>query len=149
MEYNERNGQGKLVLLSNSYYNIIVYDGHWNNDMPNGPGSQKAVIIPYLREGRQIWLSMEGNYINGYSDGELFVQEYELTDTDKRIFRSITYKSNMGYLESEPLDGYEDISFIGIWDTGEYLFSPHYNHIDSVEGLGLSECYFYFDKELD
>ena len=153
MEQDERCGQGKLVMLSQLYNNIIIYDGIWNNDLPNGRGIQRAVIIPYLKEGRQIWLSIEGNYINGYSDGELFTQEYEVTGTEKKVIRFTTFKSTMGYLE--PLKGYEIPeeyeyagNVIGIWNTGEFQFS-HDNHIDSVAGLGLSECYFNFNMELD
>lgn len=148
MEQDQRSGQGELVLLSKEYINIVIYSGEWSNDLPNGEGIQKAVILPYLREGREIWLSMEGNHINGYSDGKLFVQEYETVGIEKKVFRSITYQSDMGYLE--PLKEYGDRgNIIGIWDTGEVQYSPHYNHIDSVAGLGLSECYFQFDKELD
>lgn len=147
IDYNKRSGHGKLVLLSKEYHNLIIFNGEWQNDMPNGMGVQEAVIVPYLKENRQIWISMEGNYTNGYSDGDLFVQVFELTDTEKRIFRSVTYNSNMGYLE--PMQEYEGEDIIGIWNTGQIQYSPHYNHIESVAGLGLSDCYFYFDEELD
>lgn len=147
MDYDKRSGMGQLIQLGYEEHNIIIFSGEWQNDMPNGIGIQKAVIVPYLREGRQIWISMEGNYINGYSDGELFVQEYEMMGTEKSIFRSITYKSSMGYLE--PIEGRDDGDIIGIWDTGEIHYARHNNHIDSVAGLGLRDCYFYFDKELD
>lgn len=147
MEQDKRSGQGKLIQIGITYYNIIIFDGTWSDDLPNGIGTQKAVILPYLREGRQIWMDREGNYTNGYADGEFFAQMYEVVGGQKEVLRSTTWKSTMGYLE--PMEGYEkDEYIIAIWDTGEQQHM-HLNHIEAVSGLGYSECYFYFDTEVD
>lgn len=152
-----RSGQGTLVLLGNNYDNVIVFQGEWREDLPNGAGTQKAIILSYLeKNNRQIWMSIDGNYRNGYLDGKMSMQEYEMVGTDKKVFRSLVLHSDMGYLE--PLNAADRTPrtesaraagyyLAGIWDNGETQFI-HYGHIEAVEGLGLGECFLMFSKEV-
>lgn len=146
MEQDKRSGEGMLVLLGQNYDNIILFQGEWSDDLPNGFGEQRVILLSQSETDREIWMSIKGNYINGYSDGEMTLMTYEKTDFEMVPFRSVNYVSDMGYIEQVDGTSYGGMYVAGTFTNGE-PFATHYGHIDSVAGLGLGDCYLNFDEE--
>ena len=151
MEQDQRSGIGTLALPGFASNNLLIFEGEWKNDYPNGAGIQKVLDLSYLDEGRNIWMSTSGNYENGYADGEMKIKFYEEADSGIISLRTAVYRSSIGYMER--YDGDVDTGNVdsryyvaAVFDDGEFLLQ-HFGHVDAVAGVGLRECHLAFSWE--
>lgn len=151
MNKDQRSGNGMLVMQGFVSNNLLVFEGEWKDDYPNGAGVQKVLDLSYLENGREIWMSISGNYENGYTDGEMNIMFYEETDPDIIPLRTAVYRSSIGYVERYNGDadtGNIDSRFYvsAVFNNGEFLLQ-HFGHVDAAAGLGLRECHLAFNWE--
>ncbi len=151
MDQDQRSGTGTLALTGFASNNLLIFEGEWKNDYPNGEGVQKVLDLSYLEDGRNVWMSTSGKYENGYADGEMKIKFYEEADSGIMPLRTAIYRSSIGYMER--YDGDVDTGSIdsryyvaAVFDDGEFLLQ-HFGHVDAVAGVGLRECHLAFNWE--
>ena len=93
-----RSGEGTMYRLTiNSSKGIPIkaaYKGHWENDAPNGWGEEyKKFIDPKKNNEETGFITVSGNYVNWYEEGEMKTTEWQASKNGRREF---TYKAING-----------------------------------------------------